>query len=122
MSLNVVSLFNSKSSFRSHDWTDQELAEFYRVEASLIRANIPIETDRGLTDEGDPWFLFSNANTGEIIVHFARFDGSYVVASPALERCAKNSALKHSATRLVLLSKTVMSKGTVLRRRTLPAA
>jgi hypothetical protein len=89
MSLNVVPLFNSKSSFRSHDWTVQELAEFYRVEASLIRANIPVETDRGLTDEGDPWFLFCNANTGEIIVHFARFDGTYVVASPALRSCAR---------------------------------
>jgi hypothetical protein len=89
MSLKVVSFFNSKSSSRSHDWTDQELAEFYRVEASLIRANIPIETDRGLTDEGDPWFLFCNANTGEIIVHFARFDGTYVVASPALRSCAR---------------------------------
>src|SRR5271166_4258398 len=89
MSLNVVSLSNFKSASWSHDWTHQELAEFYRVEASLIRANIPIETDRGRSDEGDPWFVFCNANTGEIIVHFARFDGTYVVASPALDNCAR---------------------------------
>ena len=89
MSLNVVPFFNFKSASWSHDWTHQELAEFYRVEASLIRANIPIQTDRGRTDEGDPWFVFCNAKTGEIIVHFARFDGTYVVASPALDGCAR---------------------------------
>ena len=65
------------------------MAEFYRVEASLVRANIEIETDRGRSDEGDPWFVFCNASTGEIIVHFARFDGTYVVASPALDGCAR---------------------------------
>ena len=89
MSLNVLSLFNFKSASWPQDWTPQELAEFYRVEASLVRANIPIETDRGRSDEGDPWFVFSNASTGEIIVHFARFDGTYVVASPALDNCAR---------------------------------
>ena len=89
MSLKVVSFFDFKSASWSDDWTHQELAEFYRVEASLIRANIPIETDRGRSDEGDPWFVFCNASTGEIIVHFARFDGTYVVASPALDGCAR---------------------------------
>ena len=89
MSLSVVSFFNFKPAPWSRDWTQQELAEFYRVEASLIRANIPIETDRGRSDEGDPWFIFCNGNTGEIIVHFARFDGTYVVASPALDGCAR---------------------------------
>ena len=89
MSVKVVSFFDFKSAPWPDDWSDQELAEFYRVEASLIRANIPIETDRGRSDEGDPWFVFCNANTGEIIVHFARFDGTYLVASPALDGCAR---------------------------------
>jgi hypothetical protein len=89
MSLNVASVFNFKPASSSHGWTQQELAEFYRVEASLARANIPIETDRGRSDEGDPWFVFCNANTGEIIVHFARSDGTYVVAGPALDSCVR---------------------------------
>jgi hypothetical protein len=89
MSLNAASVFNFKPASSSHGWTQQELAEFYRVEASLVRANIPIETDRGRSDEGDPWFVFCNANTGEIIVHFARSDGTYVVAGPALDSCAR---------------------------------
>src|ERR1700691_3256967 len=89
MSLNAAAVFNFKPASSSHGWTQQELAEFYRVEASLVRANIPIETDRGRSDEGDPWFVFCNANTGEIIVHFARSDGTYVVAGPALDSCAR---------------------------------
>jgi hypothetical protein len=89
MSLNTVSFFNFTAASRSRDWTQRELAEFYRVEASLVRANIQVETDRGRSDEGDPWFVFCNARTGEIIVHFARFDGTYVVASPALDGCAR---------------------------------
>ena len=89
MSLNAVSFLSFKSASSSRDWTQQELAEFYRVETSLIRANIPIETDRGRSDEGDPWFVFCNANSGEVIVHFAQFDGTYVVASPALGSCAR---------------------------------
>jgi hypothetical protein len=89
MSLNGASVFNFKPATSSYGWTQQELAEFYRVEASLVRANIPIETDRGRSDEGDPWFVFCNAKTGEIIVHFARSDGTYVVAGPALDSCAR---------------------------------
>jgi len=87
MSLNVVSLFRSAP--RSRDWTNQELAEFYRVEASLVRAAIPVEVDRGRSDEGDPWFVFCHANTGDVIIHFALLDGTYVVASPALGSCAR---------------------------------
>ena len=87
MSLNVVSIVRATGRFRN--WTSQELAEFYRVEASLSRAGIPIETDRGLSDEGDPWFVFCHAHTGDVVIHFARFDGVYIVASPALNGCVR---------------------------------
>ncbi|MBY0297042.1 MAG: hypothetical protein K2X71_13575, partial [Methylobacterium sp.] len=65
-------------------WSQQELAEFYRVEAALIRAGMRITCEQGLSDENDPWFVFCRPN-GDAIMHFARIDGSYVVASEALE-------------------------------------
>jgi uncharacterized protein YfiM (DUF2279 family) len=46
------------------DWSQQELAEFYRVESALIRAGIRVGTDRGMSDENEPWFVFYRADDG----------------------------------------------------------
>src|SRR5215217_3640168 len=73
----------------SRDWSQDELAEFYRVESALLQAGMRIETDRGLTDEGDPWFAFCRADDGETFIHFARIDGRYIIAGPAYEGVAQ---------------------------------
>ena len=64
-------------------WSSRELAEFYRVEAFLIQSGISVDTDEGFTDEGDPWFVFCDVITSEVIVHFARVSGRYLIAGPA---------------------------------------
>ncbi len=81
MTFQVLS-FTKRVSDRS-GWTNTELAELYRVEHALVQAKIVIETDRGVTDEGDPWFVFCRAN-GEVVVHVTRFSGCYRLYSPAL--------------------------------------
>src|SRR6516165_4091890 len=63
------------------DWSQPELAEFYRVEDALTKSGVGISADRGLTDEGEPWFVFFQQDNEEVIVHFARIGGEYVVAS-----------------------------------------
>jgi len=73
----------------SRDWSQDELAEFYRVESALLQAGMRIETDRGLSDEGDPWFAFCRADDGETFIHFARIDGRYIIAGPAYEGVAQ---------------------------------
>jgi hypothetical protein len=73
----------------NQDWSQQELAEFYRVEAALVQAGMRIESDRGVTDEGDPWFVFCRGEDGETFIHFARIDGEYLIAGPAYEGLAK---------------------------------
>ncbi|MDK1020675.1 MAG: hypothetical protein QGD90_03460 [Candidatus Hydrogenedentes bacterium] len=60
------------------DWSQQELAELYRVEDTLLQAGIAVETERGRTEEGDPWIVFCRQETGEVIIHFARCDGLYI--------------------------------------------
>jgi hypothetical protein len=65
------------------DWSNDELAELYRVENSLLQAGVPVSTERGLSDEGDPWFAFCGSN-GDVIVHIARFDGLYHIYAQAL--------------------------------------
>jgi hypothetical protein len=70
---------------RFRGWTNQELAELYRVEHALTQANIGMETDQGITDEGDPWFVFCRLD-GSVLVHITRSDGAYQLYSPVLAK------------------------------------
>ena len=67
-------------------WANDELAELYRVVDILSRAGITVETEIGLSDEGDPWFVFCRTDTGEVIAHFARIDGQFVASSVVIDR------------------------------------
>src|SRR5262245_47670585 len=86
MSANIVSI--DRLLRRSRDWSSQELAEFYRVESALVQAGLNIDTERGLSDEGEPWFAFCRRDDGEVIVHIARIGGFYTLAGPAYEGIA----------------------------------
>jgi len=68
---------------RKREWLDQELAEFFRVRDALIQAGLDVDTDHGVTDEGDPWFVFVRPQTEEVTAHFARIDGQFVADSSA---------------------------------------
>ena len=67
------------------DWSNQELADLFRVRQLLSGANVAVETDRGVTDEGDPWFVFCHAN-GEVFIHLCRIGGLYLLDSPNVLR------------------------------------
>ncbi len=70
---------------RSLDWSNQELADLYRVQRLLGQAGIGVDTDRGVSDEGDPWFVFLDAH-GEVFVHLSRIDGTYILDSVVQEQ------------------------------------
>ncbi len=79
----VLSLFGHRAKDAQpvvRDWSQQELAQFYRVQWVLQQAGISIECDRGVSDEGDPWFVFCRATDSEVIVHIAREQGVYLLA------------------------------------------
>ena len=82
MSASVLSFFRPAPA-TSGDWSQQELAEFYRVEAASLQAGLRLSLERGLSDEGDPWLVFCRED-GEVFLHFARTDGSYVIVSDML--------------------------------------
>src|SRR5215472_13347903 len=65
----------------NRNWSNQELAEFYRVHDILGRMGWSVEIDQGWTDEGEPWLVFCDANNGDVIAHFAKIDGKYILAS-----------------------------------------
>ena len=91
MAAQVLSFFQRSPRYAPvpADWSQQELAEFYRVESALIRAGIRVGTDRGVSDENEPWFVFYRSDDGEVVIHFARIDGEYVIAGPAYEEIAR---------------------------------
>jgi len=66
------------------DWSNQELADLVRVQRLLCQAGVNVATDRGVTDEGDPWFVFLDAH-GEVFVHLSRIDGQYILDSTVQE-------------------------------------
>ncbi|MBB4267067.1 hypothetical protein [Roseospira visakhapatnamensis] len=63
------------------DWTNQERAELYRITDLLQRSGLSVGTDSGVSDEGDPWFVFFQPDSGDVIAHFARIDGLFVAAA-----------------------------------------
>lgn len=70
------------------DWSNQELADLYRA-YSLIQAAQPgLECDRGVSDEGDPWFLIGD-DTGDVLVHVCRINGTYILDSIALPKALR---------------------------------
>lgn len=67
---------------RPSGWSDQELAQLHRAAKILGKDGLRLDTDHGVTDEGDPWWVFCDADTGEIVVHFARINGRYLACAP----------------------------------------
>lgn len=72
-------------------WSTQELTLFYRAAGSLSSEELCVETDQGLTDEGEPWLVFCDAESGDIIGHFARMNEEYFACVP-FRRCALRSS------------------------------
>jgi len=70
---------------RQPHWSQSEIAELYRIEHALLQAGFVLETDLGVTDEGDPWFVFCRGD-GEVLVHITRAEGQYHLFSSALAR------------------------------------
>jgi hypothetical protein len=62
-------------------WDNQDIADFYRAVNILKQAGLNTEVDSGVTDEGDPWFVFIRPETGDVIAHFAQIDGQFVAVS-----------------------------------------
>ena len=79
-----ISFFKTKKVYLKHEnrqWNNQEIADFYRAVDILKRAGLDVEVDSGVTDEGEPWFVFVRSLDGEVLAHFAQIDGQFVAVS-----------------------------------------
>lgn len=98
------------------DWTQRELAEFYRVEGALVQAGMAVWTDRGISDEGDPWFVFGRQDNDEIIAHFARIDGRYLIVSSVFPEVVSGANFASLITDLLNAHPYVVARATEKRR------
>lgn len=73
----------SRSRSRSRYWSNQELADLFRVKRLLDAAGIACEIEHGSTDEEDPWFVFCD-EAGDVFIHLCRIDGEYLLDSYSL--------------------------------------
>ena len=89
----VVFAFSARKS-EPRPWQNDELAEFYRVIDMLGRAGLGVVPDMGVSDEGDPWFAFCRADTGDVVVHCARIDGVCVASSIATTEVFRGTSIR----------------------------
>ena len=83
MLASVIDLIDVRG--RRGDWTSDDLAQLHRTASVLRYLGRPLEADGGMTDEGEPWFAIYHAQSGEVVTHFARIDGAYIVCAPFLK-------------------------------------
>jgi len=93
-------------SVHTQGWSTHELALFCRAAALLSSESLCVETDYGLTDEGEPWLVFCDAESGDILGHFARINDEYIACVP-FQRCGGLRGWELSC----LLSRFLLQRG-----------
>src|SRR5215510_12931905 len=69
---------SAEVSVRQHGWSDNELTHIHRAAKILWEDGLSLEADYGLTDEGEPWCVFCDADSDDFLVLFARRGGKYL--------------------------------------------
>lgn len=67
------------------DWSQQEMADFYRAYHLLSQNGVAIGMDRGQTEVGDPWMVFYDTATQDVFLHVARFDDQCMLICESLD-------------------------------------
>jgi hypothetical protein len=64
----------SKAENAGHDWSQDEIADFYRAHRLLVENGAGIGIDRGVSDIGEPWMVFFDGTSQDVFLHVARID------------------------------------------------
>lgn len=82
-----------------HGWSNVELAEFWRCASLLSALGLPVEFDHGVSDQGDPWGVFVNRLTEDVIVHIVRADGRVALICPPLAITIEGATIRETVSR-----------------------
>ena len=75
-------LFVAASISYQPGWSRHELDLLLDASKFLRSEGARLVTDYGVTDEGEPWFVFCDSESGEVLAHFARTAGEYLACVP----------------------------------------
>ena len=82
--LSFSSFAKKQAPAQGQDWSQQEIADFYRAHRLLAENGAAIGIDRGLTDIGEPWIVFYDLMTQDVFLHVGRIDGQCILVCDAL--------------------------------------
>jgi hypothetical protein len=82
-------------------WSQAEEAEFLRATEILRGTGLPVVTESGISDEGDPWTIFLREDTGDVVVHISKIDGYVVAASAASEDVVSGPSFRAVMNRII---------------------
>ena len=78
-------MYLTKARRNRADWSKEEFGYLQRATSLVRKLGIYVETDHGVTDEGEPWFVICDASSDEVLVHFCRTQDRYIACAPFLE-------------------------------------
>ena len=74
------------------DWSQQEVADFYRAQRLLVENGASIGIDRGLSDVGEPWMVFFDTSSQDVFLHIARIrNRCHLICEPFNLRLSSSS-------------------------------
>jgi hypothetical protein len=74
-------------------WSSDELDLLLGAAKFLQSEGADLVTDHGVTDEGEPWFVFCDPENRDVLVHFAKIDGEYLACVPFRNRALTGNVL-----------------------------
>ena len=108
-----VAFFRTKKSVErveKQSWSNQEVADFYRAVDILKRAGLDVEVDSGVTDEGEPWFVFVREPDGEVLAHFAHINGEFIAVSSMNHEVYKGADIRQIVDQMLDRHPVIMPK------------
>lgn len=94
MTASLVSLFRPREG-----WTNEERAQFARIERMLEDAGFGVDVEHGMSDEGEPWCVFCSRASGDVIIHVACIDNRFMFDSTTLPRPIEGANFQRCAER-----------------------
>jgi hypothetical protein len=77
-----VQIFVATPTMCQLGWSREELGLLLGAAKFLQSEGAGLVTDHGVTDEGEPWFVFCDPENNDVLVHFARISGEYLACVP----------------------------------------